>query len=388
MLDDACGALWKHDVLDFCYIRNTYFPPSSIQSELKNHLPRLLFSYGSRQGILDEKLAWFLRCAPRNVTALNGLSQVYPILREAVGSRRVLLPQPTFGEYSRMFPAAATYRDDVGTSLEAIEAESVEAEVVVFVNPNNPTGTLLSSRGIYAFSERNSKKLIVVDESFLDFSDQPSIIELLQEAPLENVLVLKSLSKVLGVPGLRLGFVYTHNEAFRRHLSRALPIWNMNSVAEFFLEQLLKYRPQLSQSLRETMADRADFIAELACVPAMERIWPSAGNFVLALLATPEGNRSDVVASALSRQLLVGYAIYIKDVSSKFGGRPWFDWRSGRAATDVFSSKRSMNCGRRVGLLLWFARGEQPVAEPRKERLDFAEENHNECQASIERVKA
>ena len=81
--------------------------------------------------------------------------------------------------------------------------------------------------------------LVIVDESFSDFAGGPPMIDMLEADPLDNVVVLKSLSKSLGVPGLRLGYVYTCNRTIVRQLARRVPVWNLNSPAEFFLETLL-----------------------------------------------------------------------------------------------------------------------------------------------------
>jgi hypothetical protein len=69
------------DVLDFAFIRNTYFPTPAMVSELRHNVPDLLAGYGSRQEVLDEKLAWVLEYPVPLVHAVAGPSQAYPWLR-------------------------------------------------------------------------------------------------------------------------------------------------------------------------------------------------------------------------------------------------------------------------------------------------------------------
>ena len=316
VLDRTAGGYWSHDVLDFCFIRNMYFPNASMLSEMRGNLALLLQNYGSRQDVLNQKMAYHLLCDHTRVVALNGASQVFPILRDYFAGKRMLIPDPTFGEYPRMFPEAASYRDDVGIALADLTAQIDAANVVVFVNPNNPTGTTLSSQTLHDLAASRPDKTFVVDESFIDFSGYPSMVSLLEEKPLENVICIKSLSKTLGVPGIRLGYVYSANAGFLRFVSDRVPIWNLNSVAEYMLEIILKHRNSLASSYVNTSKDRARLVGGLSNVPGVARVLPSGGNFV-----TFELEPNAPTAATVVRRLLALESIFVKDVSSKFEGR-------------------------------------------------------------------
>jgi histidinol-phosphate/aromatic aminotransferase/cobyric acid decarboxylase-like protein/choline kinase len=313
VIEEAFGGLWAHNVLDFGFIRNMHFPPGAILAEMKGNLPNLLGNYGSRQTVLNQKLAWFLLCDPGRLLALNGASQAYPLLRSYFEGKRMLIPKPTFGEYPRIANAPLTYGDAVGIDPGEIEARAEGCEVVVVVNPNNPTGSTVPTEWLLDFAARRPRTWLVVDESFIDFSGQPSVMDGLAERPLPNVVVLKSLSKCLGVPGLRLGYLYTGDQELLDHCAAQIPIWNMNSMAEFFLEVVLKHRRALAQSFRQTIADREEFAGALAALPAVERVFPSGANFMLVRIA---GGRRG--AAALADRLLEDHAIYVKDISSRF----------------------------------------------------------------------
>jgi histidinol-phosphate/aromatic aminotransferase/cobyric acid decarboxylase-like protein/choline kinase len=312
ILGDGFGGYWNYDILDFAFIRNMYFPTPSILSEMRNSLPDLLHNYGSRQSVLDTKMAWFLLCEPAHVHALGGASQVYPMLRERLAGETVLIPKPTFGEYTRIFPDALTYSDSVGIDTREIEAEAADRGVVVFVNPNNPTGTTLESAWIADFAGRHRRVLVIVDESFIEFSAVGSIMPLCDRAGLDNVVVIKSLSKSMGMPGLRLGYVYSRNREFMTFIGDSIPIWNMNSLAEFTLEIVLKHRNALARSFRDTIRDREAFAMELARLPEVERVFPSQANFLLVRM------RPGVSGGALCEELLRRESILIKDTSGKF----------------------------------------------------------------------
>jgi histidinol-phosphate/aromatic aminotransferase/cobyric acid decarboxylase-like protein/choline kinase len=313
ILESNFGGFWNFDVLDFCFIRNMYFPNHSIISELRNCLPDLVHNYGSRQSVLDRKMSWFLLCKEESVIALNGASQVYPMVRQRFGKSRALLPRPSFGEYPRIFVNREFYGDAVGIDCGEVAAKAGSAEVVVFVNPNNPTGSVIPSAWIYDFAARSPGKTVIVDESFIEFADMPSVLSLLEEKPLENVLIIKSLSKSLGVPGIRLGYAYSRNAELMAFLRDMAPIWGMNAVAEHFLEIILKHRNALKASFVQTAKDRAAFFLRLSENPLVEKVFPGSGDFLLLRL-----KKTAPPADALLHDLLSDYSIYVKDVSDKF----------------------------------------------------------------------
>jgi histidinol-phosphate/aromatic aminotransferase/cobyric acid decarboxylase-like protein len=188
-----------------------------------------------------------------------------------------------------------------------------DADVVVIVNPNNPTGTVMASARIIEFASMHPERIFIVDESFIDFSGQPSVISLVENLALSNVIVVKSLSKCLGVPGLRLGFVYTSHPEMKRRLWSDIPIWNVNAIAENFLEIILKHRVPLDESFRRVCSDRAAFAARLEHIPIVDRVFPSGGNFLLIRLRTGQA-----LTEILANRLMEDHSVHVKDASDKF----------------------------------------------------------------------
>jgi histidinol-phosphate/aromatic aminotransferase/cobyric acid decarboxylase-like protein/choline kinase len=314
LLDASQGGYWNYPVLDFCFIRNMYFPTGAMFSKLRQNLTALLQNYGSKQSVLNEKLSYALLCNKDNIHVLNGASQVYPVLRRKFADKRVLTPSPTFGEYKRNFPQRQTYRDEIGVDLDEIQRRIEETDVVVFVNPNNPSGFTLPTQALYDFAARNPNKQIIIDESFIEFSDHPSMIGLLEAQALDNVLIIKSLSKSLGVPGLRLGYAYSTNPEMMAEIGAEVPIWNLNSMAEFFLEILLKEKNELRRSYERTKRDRAQFVDLLRQTDFVDTVYPSGGNFLLVKLKQGDS----AFGAKVVRALLTRHEIYIKDVSPRF----------------------------------------------------------------------
>ena len=316
ILDRALGGTWNFPLTDFSFMRNVHFPTDPMVAALRHALPDLLASYGSRQEVLNEKLGWFLGCNPGRLQALHGASQVFPFLPEVVAGRSVAVPSPTFGEYARAFPGAVIYEDGPGIGLAAVEEAAFAVDVVVVVNPNNPTGTTLPTRTVHAIARRHPRTTFLVDESFVDFSGERPTVGLLEDDPLPNMVVLNSLSKTLGVPGLRLGYLYCADAAVVAAVGRRLPIWNLSAPAEAYLELLLKFRPQLADSIARTIGDRELFREQLAALDVVAEVYPSGANFLLVRLAGDPD-----VARRARRALLADAGIDVKDVTTRFPDR-------------------------------------------------------------------
>ncbi len=316
LLEETMGGYWSLELLDFHFLRNMHWPTPAMYGELRRNLPALMQNYCSSQVILDMKLAWWLLCREGRATVLPGLSFVFPLLQRRFLGRRVMVPQPTFGEYQRTFPDAVPYHDDFAVDLDALEAQTIrlDAKAIVIVTPNNPTGTTMAGEDIVALAARHPERIFIVDESFQGFSTETSVIDLLERSPLDNVLVLVSLSKTMGVPGVRLGYAYTCNAAWTAELRSELPIWNLGSIAEHLLEIALKNRVTWLQSLQQTRRDRSDFATQLRALKQTTRVIEGGGNFVVVRLDEAFQPPRGIVA-----HLLADHLIYLKEISSKIG---------------------------------------------------------------------
>jgi len=317
ILEKTHGGHWSFDVLDFSFMVNQRFPTPAIHAAMRHALAGLVGSYGSAQDVVDEKLSWLLGCEPAHLVTLAGASQVYPLLRRQWADARVAIPAPTFGEYARTFPDATTYADEPGAPLPDLDAVAAAHDLVVVVNPNNPTGTTTGAAGLHALAERNPDTIFLVDESFSGFTGQRPLRVLLEDQPLANVLVVASLGKVLGVSGMRIGYVYGHDRTMLDAIADELPIWSLGSQAEHLIELTLKSRTELELSLAQTREDRAVFADELGRIEGVRMVYPSGGNFVLVELDGTEARS----AAELREALLIHASIAVKDVSQRFADR-------------------------------------------------------------------
>ena len=160
---------------------------------------------------------------------------------------------------------------------------------------------------------------MVVDESFVDFSVGYENNTLLCDDVLEqyeNLVVMKSISKSYGVPGLRLGVLASGNIELIKKIKSDISIWNFNSFAEFYMQIEEKYKKDYARALELIRAERARFRRELEKLPNL-RVIPSQANYLMVELL------GGLSARAITRELLVNRCILVKDLSPKLGGQQY-----------------------------------------------------------------
>ena len=288
-LSSLYGGYWNNNVLDFCYMTNRYFPPSRMIEDLQARLPELIGSYPSTNWFLSSLLAEQVGLSHNELVVGNGASE----LINAVVSRfvhRLAVPVPTFEEFVNRakilgrevctFKPSQRFDLDIDEFIEHVR--STGSDSALLIRPNNPTGSYLSKSDLVYFLDRmRALNMVLVDESFLDFVDaepDPSALDLIGEYP--NMLVLKSLSKNCGIPGIRLGYVATGNAERLAALRSDLPIWSVNSFAQFFLEEMGGYQSEYTESCRRVREATRKLVRGLEEVPFLYP-YPTQGNFVL-----------------------------------------------------------------------------------------------------------
>lgn len=314
------GGYWRYPhMLDYCYLVNPYFPCQRLRDELATSFQRLLTEYPSGQRVNNLLAAKDFGVNQEYIIVGNGAAELIKVLFEQVLGR-VGVIRPTFEEYpNRLMPeqvvAYPAQAPDFSYTADDLMAYFEDKKIwsLVLINPDNPTGNYIPYADCLRLAEWCKQRNItfVLDESFIDFStEHPTFI---QDAILEqynNLVVIKSISKSYGVPGLRLGILATSNALLMANLRRSVSIWNINSFAEFFLQILGKYEKNYQQAMDDFRTERTRFVEQLQSVDYL-RILPSEANYVLCEVLAPYTPRE------LAIQLLKKHNILIKDCTSK-----------------------------------------------------------------------
>ncbi|HEX8628487.1 MAG TPA: histidinol-phosphate transaminase [Catenuloplanes sp.] len=310
-------------IIDFCIPCNPYFPTPEMFSVLAENLESMLKYYPSDSAAITKQLSSVLGLHPQTVAMANGSTELITWIDHLLIKESVAVPIPTFGRWTDqpletgkrvdMFPLqeAEGYALDVDAYIDFIRARG--SRVAVICNVNNPDGGYLSRREVLRFVDSLSDlDLVVVDESFIDFVDverQPSFAA--QAAIRSNVIVLKSLGKNFGLHGIRFGYMVA-NPALTAKIGKALPKWNLNSLAESVVNMIGDYESEYDESLRLLSRDRSLMAEELRRVPGLT-IFPSQGNFLLVKVA-PGWSGVELRDYLLSR-----HGVYVRECGNKLG---------------------------------------------------------------------
>jgi threonine-phosphate decarboxylase len=181
-------------------------------------------------------------------------------------------------------------------------------ELVFVCNPNNPTGVLTPTVLLHEFVRSHRHTQFLIDETYLPFTGERSLLEL--PTP-ENLYILRSFSKVYGIPGLRLGFLAASTANVNRIFSKQRP-WGVNRLAQLAGEHLLKHGDNIITKVAEYIGrQRPAFVAELEKLPSI-RVVPGRANFILSY--STGGMRAEPL-----RNSLLHYRIMIRNCASFAG---------------------------------------------------------------------
>lgn len=315
------GGYWRYPkILDFCYLVNPYFPPQRLIAEMKANFEKLLTEYPSGAAVNSLLAAKNFSVRKEQIVVGNGAAELIKVLMEN-RKGNIGFIRPSFEEYTHRVDTedAVVYVPDHEDFIYGAEDvleyfQDKDIAMLVLVNPDNPTGNFISKVDVIKMAENLNQRgiLLLVDESFVDFAEDPQA-SLISEEILDankNLIVIKSISKSYGVPGLRLGIAVSSDESIIRLLSEEVSIWNINSFAEFYMQIEEKYKPDYERALIRFREVRKRFVKELKGISFITPL-PSEANYIMCRLT--EGWS----ATELTVRLLVDHDIFIKDLSSK-----------------------------------------------------------------------
>ena len=321
------GGFWRFpQMLDFCYLVNPYFRRSRIIDEMEANFRTLLGEYpsGMKVNTLLASKCWGVK--EEYIIPGNGAAELIKALMENVEGKLGVV-RPTFEEYPNRIkeedvvafvPQNRDFRYTGSDLIEFFGKNSVDT--LLLINPDNPSGNFIPLDDICVLAdwcEKHNVRLIV-DESFVDFSEQWETSSLLFDNYLEaypHMAVMKSISKSYGVPGLRLGILASADKELIAKMKKQVSIWNINSFAEFFMQIYTKYEKDYKNACKRFIEVRGELLKNLKEVPYLH-VMPTQANFVLCEVEDP------YTANSLALELLKKHNILVSACSAKKGIAP------------------------------------------------------------------
>ena len=329
------GGFWRFpQMLDFCYLVNPYFPSRRLKDELRANFDTLLTEYPSGMKVNTLIASKCFGVSEQYVVPGNGAAELIKVLMEDLAptlskgeGATTGFVRPTFEEYPNRYdkdlqvtfvPQNEDYRY-TADDLMAFFGDKDISQLMV-INPDNPSGNFIPKADILRLAQWCDERSIrlLVDESFVDFSEDYAYNSLLSDEILEQyprMAVMKSISKSYGVPGLRLGILASADKDLIARIKKKVSIWNLNSFAEFFMQIYNKHEKDYQRACAKFVAERDDFEQQLRTIPFF-RVMPSQANYFLCEVLPP------YTASEIVIHMLKQHNILTRDCSGKPGLDP------------------------------------------------------------------
>ena len=321
------GGFWRFpQMLDFCYLVNPYFPSRRLKDELRANFDTLLTEYPSGMKVNTLIASKCFGVSEQYVVPGNGAAELIKVLMEE-SQGKIGFTRPTFEEYPNRYdkdcqvtfvPQNEDYRYTADDLMAFFNDKDISQLMVI--NPDNPSGNFIPQADILRLAQWCEERSIrlVVDESFVDFSEDYARNSLLSDEILEQyprMAVMKSISKSYGVPGLRLGILASADKDLIARIKKKVSIWNLNSFAEFFMQIYNKHEKDYQRACAKFVAERDDFEQQLRTIPFF-RVMPSQANYFLCEVLPP------YTASEIVIHMLKQHNILTRDCSGKPGLDP------------------------------------------------------------------
>lgn len=240
-----------------------------------------------QQKSVKEKLSELKNVSTDNILLGNGSDEVLDLIFRAFcepNKDEVIILPPTYGMYKVLANINAvivkeiylteSFQPNTKTILSSAKKES---KILFLCSPNNPTGNSFSNEEVEKLL-RQFKGLVVIDEAYIDFSEQESWLNRLEEFP--NLIISQTLSKAYGMAGIRLGICYA-STAIIKVLNSIKPPYNVNELTQQRAVGQLNTLDIVKEQIQELKTLKNRLMSELKSIKFIEKVYPSDANFLL-----------------------------------------------------------------------------------------------------------
>lgn len=241
---------------------------------------------------LRDKIGLYIGVNPDYILAGNGSSEMIELVMKTFIEKddEILSFVPTFtmyGIFSKIYSAefigiegneelSSNPRDDFSVDIDILieKAKEINPKLILLCNPNNPTGDLISKDDIKKLLE-NTDSLVVVDEAYIEFADESMVDEI---DNYQNLIILRTLSKAIGLAGIRLGYMVSNTEIIG-WVNKIKAPYNLNSLSQAFGIMALNKSSLIEEYIEKEKSERAKLYNEFKELGV--KVYPSSTNFIL-----------------------------------------------------------------------------------------------------------
>ncbi len=306
-------------ILDYSASINPLGPPSGLLDEFVSSFHRLQHYPDIGNRLLIDSIARFHDVPADCVVVGNGSTELIYWLPKVLGIRSAAVALPTFSEYRKAFELEGIELEKLFTSREQGFQPTVEQlesvcraaspEAVLLTHPGSPSGMLLDSSVVdWIAGKGPGGPVCIIDEVFVDFCERCSLKSLLA-GPADRLVIIRSMTKFYGLPGLRIGYLLA-SEDIARKMRDSLPPWSVNTLAQIAGAYCFERKDYQAKTLEVVGAERERMKRGLEELGLL-RVFPGVANYLLV-----EMDEKLPSVTALRNDLLDRDRILIRDCSS------------------------------------------------------------------------
>jgi len=296
-------------IIDFSSNINPLGYPRGIQALIRREGHKIVRYPDTNSTELKQEIARRLNLDEKTLLVGNGSIEFIYLIPRVFKPQCVLIPIPTFIEYEKSLLSIACKLRHIPLEEEHFRVNIDEiikflsgVNIVYLCNPNNPTGVLLPESEVKRLLVKAEERgvLVVVDEAFMDFADNQSVTDEVKRR--KNLIVIKSLTKFFGIPGLRLGYLVSNSEIIDKMNHYKEP-WTVNILAQKIGMACLKDEKFILKTKRFIDRERKYLLTELSKLKGLKP-YNSSTNYLLVKIVR-SGLSSDMLYEKMSRQGVV-----------------------------------------------------------------------------------
>jgi histidinol-phosphate aminotransferase len=237
---------------------------------------------------IKSELAKIKACSVNQIFLGNGSDEAIDLILRmtcAPMSHNVIICPPTYGMYEvsasinnihiKKVPLTLDYQLDVKSIIEQIDQHT---KLIFICSPNNPTGNKIRRSDIYEILNKFKSGFIIIDEAYIDFSDEPSFIHELTNFP--QLIILQTLSKAYGLASLRLGMAFANSKIIDL-LNKIKPPYNIGGATQKIVLEALSNKEFLDNSIKSIISSKNELILSLEKFNFVQQVVSSQANFIL-----------------------------------------------------------------------------------------------------------
>lgn len=318
--------------VDACFLSNPYATELFLEYFKKEmidtgHINALLEFYPSQNEIIAGYVKNQLEIENGRIFICNGAVEAIQAVIHRFTKKKILVIIPTFSSYYEYatekneiiyykLKKENNFELNIDDYIETVKR--IKPNTIILINPNNPDGGYIKIEDLKrVINELSWVKNIIIDESFIHFAYENGDMKLQSVVPyvneMDNIVVIKSMSKDFGIAGLRCGYAIMAKHRVSELLKNGY-LWNSNGIAEYFFKLYSRkdFLNKYEKVRKKYIVESLSFISKLKKIKNI-KIYPTKANFVLIELL------NGLTADDVSSSLICNHGVYVRNCNDKIG---------------------------------------------------------------------